>query len=146
MNLVFVNTVHYLGFALMMSALILEMNLFKARVPGTEARKLARADALYGVSALAVLATGLLRLFVYGKPASYYGHNFLFHIKVTLFLVALLVAIFPAIKFMSQRRAKDDEDVTYPGVVGVLIKVEIVLLLIIPFLAVMMAHGYGMTG
>ncbi len=146
MNLVFVNAVHYLGFALMMSALVLEMNLFKPQVSGAVARKLARADALYGISALAVLATGLLRLFVYGKPVSYYGHNFLFHIKVTLFLVAILISIFAAIKFIRQRSARDDEKVIYPGVIGVLIKVELALLVIIPFLAVMMAHGYGMAG
>lgn len=146
MDFVIANALHYLGFSAMFAALVLEMNLFSTRVDGQVARRLARADAVYGLGSLAVLVTGLLRVFVYAKPAAYYGHNFLFHIKVTLFLVVLLLAIYPTLQFLRNRRAADGTAVEFPGVIAVLLKVQLALLIVIPFLAVMMSHGYGMTG
>jgi putative membrane protein len=137
---------HYLGMALLLAALLLEAVLFQTRLDGRTARKLAAADAVYGLSALAVLVTGLLRVFVFAKPASYYGHNFLFHIKVTLFVVVFLLSIKPTVHFLRHRKADPDAVVELPGSLGALIKLELLLLAVIPLLAVMMGHGYGMTG
>ena len=144
MDYVLANALHYLGFAAMFAALVLEMNLFRPTVDGAVARRLAYADAAYGIGALAVLVTGLLRVFLYAKPAAYYGQNFLFHIKVTLFLVVFALSIYPTIQFLRHRKSADGAQVNYPGKIAALLKVELALLIAIPFLAVMMAHGYGM--
>ncbi len=146
MDFILANTLHYLGFSAMFAALVLQLNMFKTTVDGALARKMARIDAVYGLSALVVLLTGLLRVFLYEKPPGYYGHNYLFHIKVTVFLVAALLSIYPAVRFFRHRQAQDGEKVEYPRAIAVLLKWELALLVVIPFLAVMMAHGYGMTG
>jgi putative membrane protein len=146
MAFVITSYLHYVGMALLFSALIIETILFRPRVDGRVARQLAAVDAMYGLSALAVLSTGLLRVFIYAKPAAYYGHNFLFHIKVTLFVVVFALSIYPTIRFIRERRAADGQQVDFPPVMGKLIRVELVLLAIIPLLAVMMGHGYGVTG
>jgi len=75
MSEVFISYLHYLAFATLASALALELVLFRTEVSGTTARHLARIDAIYGASALAALGSGLMRLFFYGKPASYYMQN-----------------------------------------------------------------------
>lgn len=137
---------HYLGMALLFAALLLEAALFQPRLDGRTLRKLVAADALYGLAAAAVLLTGLLRVFIFAKPAAYYGHNFLFHIKVTLFVVVFLLSIRPTLVFLKHRKAGLDEVVELPASVGHLIRIELLLLAIIPMLAVMMGHGYGMTG
>jgi putative membrane protein len=146
MNQVLINYFHYVGFAVLLAALVVELVLFRTRTDGATARKLAAADAFYGTAFLFVLGSGLLKLFVYDKPASYYGQNFLFHIKLTLFVVIFLISIYPTVKFFARRRTPPAETVEYPRIVGVLLRVEIALLLIIPLLAVLMARGYGMTG
>lgn len=143
MSEVLVSYLHYLGFATLASALALHLVHFRTEVSGAVARRLVRVDALYGFSALVVLGTGLMRLLVLGKPAAYYMQNGLFHVKITLFLVALLLSIYPTIQFIKNRKTPDDGQAVYSGAVGILMKIQLVILLIIPLLAVMMARGYG---
>ena len=146
MSEVLVTYLHYVGFAALAAALALELVLFRPAVSGTVARRLARIDALYGVSALTVLGTGLLRLLVYGKPASYFMKNGLFHLKLTLFVVALLLSIYPTIQFIRNRNAQAEGQVAYPSSIGYLLRIQVMILLVIPMLAVMMARGYGVMG
>ena len=137
---------HYLGFALLFAGLAVELALHKSRVSGAVARRLARADALYGFALMLVLATGLLKIFYYGKPPAYYGHNFVFHIKLTVVLLVFLISLYPTIHFFRARKTAPDDTVTYPGPVGVILRLEMALLLILPLLGVMMARGYGYSG
>lgn len=146
MSEVLVTYLHYVGFATLAAALALELALFRPSVSGAVARRLARVDGLYGLSALTVLATGLLRLLVYGKPASYFMKNGLFHVKLTLFVVALLLSVYPTIQFIRNRKAQDEGQVAYPASIGYLLKIQVMILLVIPMLAVMMARGYGVMG
>ncbi len=146
MDAIFTHYLHYLGFALLTAALAMELLLHRNEVSGTTARRLARVDALYGAAALIVLATGLLKMTHFGKPVEYYGHNFIFHIKLTIFLVVFLLSILPSVQFFKARKAAPDGTVAYPKSVGILLKIEMVLLMIMPLLGVMMAQGYGYTG
>jgi len=146
MTVIFTQYAHLIGFASLVAALILELVLHKPEVDGNTARKLAMADALYGVSAAVVLITGLLNVFYFGKPAAYYGHNFIFHIKMTVFLLVFLVSIYPTIQFIKARQTQPDATVSYPRLVRPLLWVEMLLVAIIPLLGVMMARGYGVTG
>jgi len=130
----------------MASALSLEMFLYRTEVAGTVARRLARIDAVFGASALVMLGTGLMRLFIFGKPVSYYMKNGLFHVKITLFVLIVLLSIYPTITFIKNRMTPSDGKAVYPGAVGILLKIEMVILLAIPLLAVMMARGYGFKG
>ena len=146
MDAIFIHYLHYLSFALLTAALAVELILHRDQVDGTTARKLARIDALYGLAALVVLATGLLKMTHFGKPVDYYGHNFVFHIKLTVFLIIVLLAITPSVKYFKARKTADGDTATYPRAVGILLKVEMALLVIMPLLGVMMARGYGYTG
>lgn len=143
MSEVVISYLHYLGFAALAAALVLELVLFRTEVTGAVARRIARVDAAYGASALIVLVSGLMRLMVFGKPVAYYMKNGLFHVKITLFVVAVLLSVYPTIKFIKNRKAPVDGKVVYPGSVGVLLKIQLLILLVIPMLAVMMARGYG---
>ena len=146
MDAIFIHYLHYLGFAMMFAMLAVELALFRPAVPGPVARRLARIDGFYGLAALVVIATGLLKVFSYGKTASYYGQNFIFHIKLTLFVVLLIMSIMPTIRFLKARKAADADTVTYPAATGVLLRIEMAVLVAIPLLGVLMAHGYGYTG
>ena len=146
MTTVLINYGHYLGLAGLFAGLAVELVLFKPRVDGASARRLATADTVYGLAALLVLVTGLLRLFAGDMPASYFGVNFIFHLKMTVFVVVVALSIWPAMKFFGGRRAADGAEYAYPPAVGVLLRIELVLLLLIPLLAVMMSRGFGFSG
>lgn len=66
--------------------------------------RLARLDAIYGISAVAVLATGLSRVFWGIKGASWYATQPMLHLKVTLFVLMALLSIAPTLAFRRWRR------------------------------------------
>ena len=62
-------------------------------------RRLARLDLIYGLAALALLLTGLARLYWGTKGLSWYVSQPLFHLKMTLFVLLALLSIKPSITF-----------------------------------------------
>jgi len=137
---------HYLGYAVLVSALVLELFVLRPDLDAAAARRLALADLAYGLAAVLMLVTGLLRVFAGSKPAQYYAHNYLFHLKVTLFLAIAVLSIYPTVRFVKQRRLPDGARAAYPPAVRRLVTAELVLALLLPLLAVLMARGYGFSG
>lgn len=70
-------------------------------------RRLARLDLIYGLAALALLITGLARLYWGTKGVSWYVSQPLFHLKMTLFLLTALLSIKPSLTFRRWLRALD---------------------------------------
>ena len=66
--------------------------------------RLVRLDSIYQVAAAAVLATGLVRVFWGIKGASWYATQPLLHLKVTLFVVMVILSIAPTLAFRRWRR------------------------------------------
>ena len=62
-------------------------------------RRLARLDLIYGIAALVLLLTGLARLYWGTKGISWYVSQPLFHVKMTLFVVAAALSIKPSLTF-----------------------------------------------
>lgn len=109
--------------------------------------RLARVDLLYGVSALALLATGLARTFWGMKGAGWYWSQPLLHVKVTLFVVIGLLSIAPTLRFLRWRRQVRATG-ALPAAQEVratrrLVMIEAHLLALIPLLAVFLARGIG---
>lgn len=146
MPAVFTHYLHYLGFGLLFAALAAELVLHRPQVDGATARRLFRIDGLYGLAALIVLTTGLLRIFHYGKPPSYYGQNFIFHIKLTVFVLVYLMSLYPTVHFFKARKTAPDTTVNYPRATGIFLRIEMALLMILPLLGVLTARGYGYSG
>lgn len=62
-------------------------------------RRLARLDLIYGLAALALLLTGLARIFWGTKGMAWYVSQPLFHLKMTLFVLVALLSIKPSLTF-----------------------------------------------
>ena len=108
--------------------------------------RLARLDAIYAVAAVAVLVTGLMRVFMGAKGAAWYGSNPLLYVKFGLFVVIGLLSIKPTLTFARWRR---DLRATgaLPGADAVrqtrkLIMVQAHILPLIPLAAVFLARGW----
>lgn len=140
---------HYIAIMTLMGSLIAEHLLLKPGIRGAQIKSLAGIDFIYGIAAILVLATGLLRWFVYGKGSEFYVSNPLFHIKLTLFVILGILSIFPTVKFLKWRkqvRSGNEPEIAEKTVKRLLlyIRIELLLLVIIPLLAVMIARGQGM--
>ena len=138
--------VHFLCIFAIVGALTSEHLLLKDRMTRKEIYRLSIIDAIYGVSALLLLGAGLSLWLWLGKPAEFYSKNWIFHLKLTLFLLIGLLSIYPTIFFIKNRKGKPEEIVDVPKSIKMLLRVELLLLFIIPLLASLMAKGIGFFG
>ena len=142
---------HYLSIFLLFALLSIEHVQFKLPLDLRRARSLIITDIAYGICAGLVLFTGLARVIWYGKGLDYYLGNSLFHAKVGLFILVGLISVVPTFVFLNWRNSLKAGEVPQVSarqarlVTGV-IRLELLLLLAIPLLAVLIASGYGVTG
>lgn len=100
---------------------------------------------MYGFAVLTLLGAGLtLWLGGFGKPTEFYSENPVFHLKLALFVTIGLLSIYPTVFFMKNRKGKPDDIVAVPKVIFWFIRLELLLLFLIPILAGMMAKGIGL--
>lgn len=103
----FLAAVHLLAFALGFWAVLKRGTAFRRLAAGTgEAGRVLLADNLWGISALILLVTGGMRAFGgYEKGTDYYLHQPLFHLKMTLLVLILLIELAPMITLVKWRIA-----------------------------------------
>lgn len=99
--------IHLFAFALAFWAVLTRGRAFIQLSAGTgEVKRVLLADNLWGLSALTLLITGAMRAFGgYEKGSDYYLHQPLFHLKMTLFLLILLMELAPMITLIKWRIA-----------------------------------------
>lgn len=132
---------HFISIITVAGSLVSEHMLLGKEIPRSIVRKLSIIDAIYGVAAILIVCTGLTMWLGVGKGADFYTKNPLMHIKFTLFVILGLLSISPTIFFIKNRKGDQSEMVEIPKKIFMLIRTEILLLFIIPFLAVLIARG-----
>lgn len=116
----------------------------------TVVERLVIVDRIYGIAALAVLATGLARIFLGMKGAGWYGGNWLLWTKVGLFTIVALMSIHPTLRFLAWRKALR-ADGSLPSVEEVRsvrrwVMWQAHIVPFIPLPAVFLARGWGQLG
>ncbi|MGE8189563.1 DUF2214 family protein [Pseudomonas sp. NPDC086278] len=103
----FLAAVHLLALAVAFWAVLTRGTAFSRLAAGTgQARQVLLADNLWGISAVILLITGGMRAFGgYEKGTDYYLHQPLFHLKMTLFVLILLLELAPMITLIKWRIA-----------------------------------------
>jgi len=139
---------HFISIFATFGMLCAELVLCRGPLVAAQVRRLARIDIAYFACAMAVLATGLLRLFFGAKGSGFYLHNPVFHAKLGLFLLVGLISIPPTLRFIAWRkRMKGNEQATVTAAeargAARLVHLELALLAAIPLLAALMARGVG---
>jgi len=131
-----------------MGALISKYLLLKTEQSDNQLKMLAYSAVIHLVSLGLLLVTGLLRWFVYGKGALYYSKNPVFHTKLTLYAVILVLAIMQSVKLLRWNKLRKENLLQKQNTVSakgifVLLRLEIVFVIIIPLLAVIVMRGTG---
>ena len=139
---------HWLAIGVAWGLLLTEYWLCRRMPDRTQVRLLGMVDLGYQLALIASLATGLARAIYYGQDADYYLANRLFWLKITIFLVIVVVAVAPTLQYIRWNR----EARTAPSFAPLTREIERVrgsialglgLWLILPLIAVLVARGYG---
>ncbi|SEG23638.1 DUF2214 family protein [Algoriphagus boritolerans] len=136
---------HFASIFVIVGALVSEHLLLKPALAKKEIDRLSKIDGIYGLAVLSLLAAGLsLWLGGFGKPTEFYSENPLFHLKLGLFVGIGILSIYPTVFFIKNRKGNADELVKIPKSIIWMIRLEILLIFIIPFLAGLMSKGFGL--
>lgn len=138
---------HFITIIGMFSAIVVEHLLLKDTMTVRELKRMATIDGIYGLLAILLVAAGLTLWFGVGKPAEFYTKNWIFHTKVTVVIIVALLSIIPTVFFLKNRKGEDlEQAVAVPKRIKMIIRLELLLLLIVPLLATLMAKGIGYFG
>ena len=139
----------YLHFGLILTLsgmLFSEIMLYRNVMARSAFALLARVDGWYGAVAGLVVASGVSRVIWGVKGYAFYIHNPVFWTKMALFLIVALLSIAPTIHYLRLRKAQPGEgsvtvdDSTFRTMRSLLFA-QVVILLIIPLFAALMARG-----
>jgi putative membrane protein len=143
-----VSSLHLLALAIGLPAVFLRGRALRGPLdPGGLARLFA-ADSAWGMAALLWVSTGALRAFAgLEKGTAFYVASSLFWTKLGLFLLIVFLEVWPMVTFIRWRvavrggRAPDTSAATMLYVVN---HVELVLVVVVVFVASFMARGFGL--
>ncbi len=137
----FIRYLHFVSILTVAGSLVSEHMLLSKELSRKAIKKIATLDAIYGIASIAILITGLSMWLWIGKGADFYSKNPLLHIKVTLFVIIGLLSIKPTMFFLKNRKGEQDEIVSIPKNIFMFIRIEILILFLIPILSVLIAKG-----
>src|SRR5476651_2670687 len=146
----FLAAIHLLAFALALSAVLARGKALRNLVESelSTVRRVLIADNIWGISALVLLVTGGLRAFGrYEKGTDYYLHQPLFHVKMTLLVLILLLELAPMVRFIKWRIALARGtrlDLRQAGLFARISHVQALLIVLMMIAASGMARGVGL--
>ena len=140
---------HHVSAFTLFAALVVEFVLLRGTLTAENARKILRADMIFGISAGVLLLVGLARVFYFEKGATYYMHTWTFHAKLSLFVLVGLISIVPTIEFLRWRpavKAGQVPEVSPEKIKSVrsFIHYEMLGVVLIILFAALMAKGIGL--
>jgi putative membrane protein len=142
-----VSSLHLLALAIGLPAVFLRGRALKGQLDADGLRRLLAADNAWGVAAVLRIVTGLLRAFGgLEKGTDFYLRSPLFWTKMALFLLILLLEIRPMVTFIRWRIQVGrglPVDTSVARRLYTLNHIELALLVVIVFVAGMMARGIG---
>lgn len=148
---IFIASIHLLAMALAVYGVLTRgAALRETPTSGSHGRAF-RADAIWGIAAVVLIVTGLYRLLgPIDKPTAFYMKNGLFHAKLTCIVLIIALEISPMLTLIRARaayRSGASPETLLPAPaarrIGVISHIQLLLLVIIIFLATAFARGFG---
>ena len=141
--------VHYVSFMLCFGALVLERRLIKPNPSKQDATLMVITDVVYGLAALALLGSGILRVLYFGQGSAFYTENPLFWWKVGTYLAVGGLSLYPTITYILwaiplRKGELPKVSEALANRLGWILNIELVGFAAIPFLATLMARGVGL--
>jgi putative membrane protein len=139
--------VHLLALAIGFGAVLTRSLALRQPLDAAGVRRVLAADSWWGIAALIWIASGVARAFGgFEKGTQYYLQNYLFQLKMGLFLLILLLELGPMIAFVRWRIALARGAAPDTGHAGRFTRIsalEAFIVLVMVFVANAMARGFG---
>lgn len=139
-------SLHLIALGIGMGAIWGRSRALKGALDAGAVQRALTADVWWGIAALIWLATGLWRLFAgTDKNTSYYMTSHWFFAKMGVFVLIVLLEVWPAVTFARWRFARSRggmPDTRSAGTLSTISTVQTLLVAVIVGLAVAMARGY----
>jgi putative membrane protein len=141
---------HLLALPIGMAAVFLRARALRAVARGAEPGAAVSADLWWGIAAFIWISTGLVRwLAGIEKPMPYYTQNWLFHTKLTLLLVILILEVRPIIvigRWRKQLRKHQAIDGSAANAMATTSYIQLALAVLMVIAATGLARGIGVFG
>jgi putative membrane protein len=145
---------HLIALGLGLGAVIARGTALRESPSNAALRRAFRSDSTWGFAALLWIGTGLWRLLDgIDKPRAYYLTNPTFHAKMGLFLLILLLELWPMMTLLRWRRSfsagESAERLMTSGAgrrIATISHVEALVVVVMVFVAVALARGLGLSG
>lgn len=134
---------HFLALIIIAAAIFANHLRFRFSISRFELRKLRVLDFIYWIALVVMLVTGLMQWLAGSKPKEFYTQNPLLHTKVLLYFVLVILSVFPSLFFLRNRKGKDSDAVVIGKGIVWINRIQLLLLVIIPLLATLIAKGIG---
>jgi putative membrane protein len=143
--------VHYLSFMVCFGALVLERRLIRPNPNKADATLMVITDVVYGLAALALLVSGILRVLYFGQGSAFYTENPLFWWKVGVYLAVGGLSLYPTITYILwaiplRKGELPQVSEALAGRLAWVLNIELAGFALIPLLATLMARGIGLPG
>ncbi|MCF8131750.1 MAG: DUF2214 family protein [Synechococcus sp. Tobar2m-G35] len=140
---------HEIGFMVCFAALILERWLLRPDPDRATATRLVIIDIVYGLAALTLLVSGILRVIHFGQGSAFYTTNPLFWWKVGLFLGAGALSLYPTVTYVLwaiplRKGEAPSLSAAATSRLRWVINIELLAFASLPLLASLMARGVGL--
>ena len=149
MTSAFMASLHHLFAFALVASVVYEFIAYRKGMTVEEARRIQRADLMYGISAGVLLVVGFLRVYFFEKGPAFYSQNPFFAMKMAAFLIVGLLSIDPTIRYLrwnktvKENKAPEVPDGEFKRT-RLLLTLEVIGLAVIMFSAAFMARGIGM--
>jgi putative membrane protein len=142
---------HYLSFMVCFAALVLERRLIRPQPDRRDAIWMVITDIVYGIAALGVLGTGILRVLYFGQGSTFYTENPLFWWKVGAYLTVGTLSLYPTITYILwaiplRKGELPQVSEALAKRLAWILNIELAGFAAIPLLATLMARGVGLPG
>lgn len=141
MSFTIIRMLHLLAALILGMAILVTQLGFSRELSTEDRRSLNRMLLVQLIATTAVALAGMALWLATGRPAAFYQENPLFHAKLSLFLVMMLLSLPAAVHL--KRAATRNRPTRPPRPVMVALRLQLVLLLCIPVLAWLIARGIG---
>ena len=140
MTEIFFRYLHFIGIMSLAATLVAQHLIISSEMTKQQLKKVAFLDLIYIISAVLTLIGGLALWLWVGKDASFYSTNWVFHLKLSIFVLIVLLAIYPTMFFRKSKNSTA-EIIKLPKVIIMLIRMQLALIFIMPFIGALIAKG-----
>ena len=134
---------HFIAIFGVIATLIIKNTAIKTLISEEDAINLAKVNLFFNLCLILTCIGGLVLWFWVGRPSNFYTQNPLFMTKLILFTLIFLLSLFTS-NFFRKHREPKKETIEAPKLIVLLLRLQLIILAIIPLIAFLITRGVGL--